>query len=98
EAVLSGLFGVRAAQLLGFEERAEGAAHLSGLLIGGEVAGARNLYGAGSAVTLIAAGGIAALYDRALQQAGFSVTRIDAEDASRGGLFHSAQTIWGAQS
>ncbi|MBN7759935.1 2-dehydro-3-deoxygalactonokinase [Nitratireductor aquibiodomus] len=94
DASLSGLFGVRAAQLLGYEPRDDGAAHLSGLLIGGEVAGARSLYGADAAVTLIASGGVSALYETALARAGFTVTLIDAETASRNGLYRSARQIW----
>ena len=39
-ALTASLFRLRAAQLLGFEQRADGAARLSGLLIGAEIADA----------------------------------------------------------
>ncbi|EIM74743.1 2-keto-3-deoxygalactonate kinase [Nitratireductor aquibiodomus RA22] len=93
-AALSGLFGVRAAQLLGFEERADGAAHLSGLLIGGEISAARGLYGEGLEVVLIASHPVDALYRTALERQGFSVALKDAGEASRAGLFNSAKRIW----
>ena len=75
------LFQLRAGQLLGFEERRDGAARLSGLLIGAEIAAARTRHGAIRAVTLIASGVLASLYGAALATAGFAVTQVDAEQA-----------------
>ena len=93
-AVLSGFFGVRAAQLLGLESRGDGAAHLSGLLIGGEVSAARELFGMDDRVTLIASDPIKTLYATAMEKQGFRVVSKDAGEASRAGLFRSAKRIW----
>jgi 2-dehydro-3-deoxygalactonokinase len=90
------LFRVRAAQLLGFEQRSEGAARLSGLLIGMEIAAAvRQAGGEAPAVRLIAADKLKALYACALREAGLRVTVADAENASRQGLFKAATHLWG---
>lgn len=91
---LGGLFGVRAAQLLNFEARADGAAHLSGLLIGAETSAARQNFPDYTDVTLVASGSIADLYNAALQRVGLNVRHVDADDAVRRGLFSAAQSIW----
>jgi 2-dehydro-3-deoxygalactonokinase len=90
------LFRLRAAQLLGFEQRGDGAARLSGLLIGTEIADVRHQYGA-QALRLIGAGQLGRLYEAALKAQGFDVTVVDAEAASRRGLAKAAMNIWGAQ-
>jgi 2-dehydro-3-deoxygalactonokinase len=89
------LFRLRAAQLLGFEERAHGAARLSGLLIGTEIADARQRHGAPRSLRLIGAGQLGELYKAALTAQGFEVMAIDAEQASRHGLGKAAIKIWG---
>ena len=91
------LFSLRAAQLLGFQQRADGAARLSGLLIGTEIADARSRYGTQDPVRLIGAGRLGQLYAEALAQAGFSITSIDAERASQRGLSKAAIHLWGHQ-
>jgi 2-dehydro-3-deoxygalactonokinase len=91
------LFRLRAAQLLGFERRADGAARLSGLLIGSEIADALHRYGAPQSLRLIGAGQLGRLYEGALTAQGFDVTAVDAEQASRLGLGKAAINIWGAQ-
>ena len=91
---LGGLFGVRAAQLLSFETRADGAAHLSGLLIGAEALAARQNFPDYGDVTLIASGSIVDLYNAALQRMGLNVRHVDADDAVRRGLFSAAHSIW----
>ena len=90
------LFRLRAAQLLGFEQRADGAARLSGLLIGTEIADVRHQYGV-QALRLIGTGQLGRLYEAALKAQGFDVTVVDAEEASRLGLAKAAINIWGAQ-
>jgi 2-dehydro-3-deoxygalactonokinase len=92
----SSLFRLRAAQLFGFEQRADGAARLSGLLIGTEVADALHRCGAPS-LRLIGAGQLGSLYEAALRAQGFDVTAVDAEAASRLGLGKAAINLWGAQ-
>jgi len=95
-ALTASLFRLRAAQLLGFEQRADGAARLSGLLIGSELADAMGRHGALRSVRLIAAGALGKLYESALGAQDIDVTVVDAEQASRRGLAKAAQKIWGA--
>lgn len=91
------LFRLRAAQLLGFERRADGAARLSGLLIGTEIADVLDRHGSPQSLRLIGAGSLGRLYQAALRAHGVDVTAIDAEEASRRGLGKAAIHIWGAQ-
>ena len=93
--VLSQLFSVRAAQLLDFEMKSAGAAHLSGLLIGAEVATMISAYGPQPIVTLVSAGPLCDLYAEALNQAGVTFKLIDAEKAARTGLLRAASQLWG---
>lgn len=96
-ALTASLFRLRASQLLGFEQRADGAARLSGLLIGTEIADAVHRHGPLHSVRLIAAGALGQLYAAALATQGLEVTTVDAEQASRLGLGKAAMHIWGAQ-
>ena len=89
----SALFRLRAAQLLGFEQRADGAARLSGLLIGSEIAGATKRYGK-QPVRLLASGDLGALYENALKHLGYAVETDDAEQTARRGLMKAAAGIW----
>jgi 2-dehydro-3-deoxygalactonokinase len=89
------LFRLRAAQLLGFEQRTDGVARLSGLLIGSEIADALSRYGAQHGLLLIGAGALGDLYRSALTASGFDVRSVDAERASRRGLCKAANAIWG---
>lgn len=91
------LFRLRAAQLLGLEQRADGAGRLSGLLIGTEIADVVRRHGAPHSLRLIGAGGLGRLYEAALTAQGFELTMVDAEQASRLGLGKAAIRIWGAQ-
>lgn len=93
----SSLFKLRAAQLLGFEQRTDGADRLSGLLIGTEIADATARFGQPQQLRLLRAGHLGQLYEMALRERGFDVTTDDAEQASRQGLAKAAINIWGAQ-
>jgi 2-dehydro-3-deoxygalactonokinase len=93
----SSLFRLRAAQLLGFEARGDGADRLSGLLIGTEIADAAARFGQPRSLRLLRAGHLGQLYEMALRERGFDVTVDDAEQASRRGLGRAAINIWGAQ-
>jgi 2-dehydro-3-deoxygalactonokinase len=95
-ALTASLFRLRAAQLLGFEQRVDGAARLSGLLIGTELADAARRHGSLRSVRLIAAGSLGRLYEAALTGQGVDVTAVDAEQAARLGLGKAAINIWGA--
>ncbi|MGH6760308.1 MAG: 2-dehydro-3-deoxygalactonokinase [Phyllobacterium sp.] len=92
--ITSALFSVRAAQLLGFAGKTDGVAHLSGVLIGAELAGARAAYGGAREVTLVASGRLEQLYRAALNELGVTVTVVDADSAVRRGLFKAARTLW----
>jgi len=83
------LFKIRSSSLLYDLPASDAPAALSGLLIGVEIASARRLYGNGQ-VVLIASGPLAALYQAALRQAGYSTTVIDADQAVRAGLAAAA--------
>ncbi|WP_370673742.1 2-dehydro-3-deoxygalactonokinase [Pleomorphomonas sp. PLEO] len=93
-ALTSSLFRIRSAMLLGFANKGDGAARLSGLLIGTEMADALRRYGRQKPVRLIATGSLAALYEAALAHAGFISTTADAELASRRGLARVALALW----
>lgn len=93
----SSLFRLRAAQLLGFEARGDGADRLSGLLIGTEIADATARFGQTRSLRLLRSGRLGELYEVALREHGFEVTTDDAEQASRQGLAKAAVHIWGAQ-
>jgi 2-dehydro-3-deoxygalactonokinase len=95
-ALTTSLFRLRAAQLLGFEQRADGAARLSGLLIGTEIADALDQFGQPQSLRLIGTGSLGRLYEAALSQQGFDVKVLDADEASRLGLGKAAINIWGA--
>jgi 2-dehydro-3-deoxygalactonokinase len=96
-SLTASLFRLRAAQLLGFEQRADGAARLSGLLIGTELAAALQRFGPLRSVRLIGAGALGRLYEGALAGQGLDVTAIDAEQASRLGLAKAAIALWRAK-
>lgn len=96
-ALTASLFRLRAAQLLGYEQRADGAARLSGLLIGTELADATRRHGPIQSVRLIGAGSLGKLYEAALAGRGLDVKAVDAEQASRRGLAKAALKIWGAK-
>lgn len=89
---LAMVFSIRASQLLGFEEHSEGAAHLSGLLIGAEIGAAKDIYGAGPA-GLVASERLNGLYKPVMEQAGFRVILFDGEEAVRNGLLAAARQI-----
>jgi 2-dehydro-3-deoxygalactonokinase len=94
-ALTASLFRLRAAQLLGFEQRVDGAARLSGLLIGAELADATRRHGSLRSIRLIGAGALGRLYEAALTGHGLDVTAVDAEQASQLGLAKAATSIWG---
>jgi 2-dehydro-3-deoxygalactonokinase len=93
----SSLFRLRAAQLLGFEQRGDGMDRLSGLLIGTEIEDAADRFGRPSSLRLLRAGNLGQLYEAALRVCGIDVIAHDAEEASRHGLSRAAINIWGAQ-
>ncbi|MHC5234391.1 2-dehydro-3-deoxygalactonokinase [Brucella sp. LJL56] len=92
EQALAMLFQIRASQLLNFEQHTDGAAHLSGVLIGAEVGTTLRIYGAGEA-GLVASERLNRLYQPVMEQAGFSVQLFDGEKVVRAGLLAAARLI-----
>ncbi len=89
-AVLALLFSVRSEGLFGAITPEDLASYLSGLLIGAEVAQFRP--SESRVVTLIGAADICALYDMALERAGFpDIDIVSGEDAAARGLWTLAQ-------
>jgi 2-dehydro-3-deoxygalactonokinase len=81
--LLAALFGVRAAVLCGQRAAADGAAYVSGLLIGSDVA-AQGL-GPGDTVHLLADASLGALYGAAIGATGARVVAVDSEAAFTAG-------------
>ncbi|VVT15060.1 2-oxo-3-deoxygalactonate kinase [Sphingomonas sp. EC-HK361] len=81
--LLSALFGVRPASLLGLREDADAASYVSGLLIGSDV---RAQVGAGDTVHLLADPALGALYAAAIAQVGASAILIDSHAAFVAGI------------
>lgn len=92
DEALAMLFQIRASQLLGFEQHGDGAAHLSGVLIGAEVGAARRIHGGGEA-GLVASERLNRLYAPVMEQAGFRVRLFDGEKVVRAGLLAAARSI-----
>jgi 2-dehydro-3-deoxygalactonokinase len=84
--VLHAAFAARANVLLETMPAAMVKPYLSGLLVGGEVAGALALYGDLEAVHVIATSGQAALYGQALEAAGVTATIVEPDGALLKGL------------
>ncbi|OWY05949.1 hypothetical protein B6V73_03815 [Thioclava sp. JM3] len=86
------LFALRAGALLGAQSPETAACRLSGLLIGWELAAARDLW-QGQPVALIGSPVLSPLYTRALAGRGIDATSQDAEDVTLAGLYAAHQTI-----
>ena len=92
------LFTVRTRQVLGHLAEADAASYLSGLMIGGDVAGGLALFGDTARVqpvVLVGGAGLAANYARALELAGCASRKIAGEDAVRTGLTLAWRQIFG---
>jgi 2-dehydro-3-deoxygalactonokinase len=92
---LASLFSVRTRQLLGNVSREHNLAYLSGLVIGGEIAAARDLgaLGPGTAIRIIGSRSLARAYANALEVAGFDAEALDGSELVLDGLTHLARTI-----
>lgn len=88
------LFGARSGQLLHGLSSAGAKARISGTLIGAELAGGLSSAGKGAAITLVASGGLQALYETAFQCLSITYRTIDADAAVRRGLSAAAKAIW----
>ena len=93
QAILNKLFTIRSMPLLLKGDTAKSMPdRLSGLLIGLEIAGV-NIENQ-APVLLVANGGLADRYRRALQVFGIDATVSNSTDTAQQGLFHAAQEIW----
>jgi len=91
ELIANALFSVRAGWLVHDRKPTDQLARLSGLLIGLEVAGGRTLYGKPQQVLLLSDGMMGGLYASALEIAGLTVKRVEADELVRDGLFMAAK-------
>lgn len=94
-SLMTRLFELRAGQLLDLMPPEDGAAYLSGLLIGAEIGTLRPRLDA--PLALVGAGELGALYAAALSRAGLSFDRFDAAEATRRGLALAGSRIWSAR-
>ena len=94
QEAMAQLFAVRAGPLLALRDPGEGAARLSGGLIGLELAAARSRFGDLSQVTLVGAGSLGELYGAALSAVDVAVTEVDADIAVREGLHAAALVLY----
>lgn len=88
------LFSARSGMLLHGLAPADAKARISGTLIGLEIAGALDASAPGTPITLVASGGLGALYESALDAAGVEPIVIDADAAVRAGLAVAARALW----
>lgn len=93
QEAMAQLFAIRAGPLLSLRDPAEGAARLSGGLIGLELAAARSRFGTLSEVVLAGSGRLGDLYIAALGAVDVPVTKADADTAVRAGLHAAARAL-----
>ncbi|MGV8936580.1 MAG: 2-dehydro-3-deoxygalactonokinase [Allorhizobium sp.] len=93
-SLTASLFSIRAAGLLSSLSAAAGAAHLSGLLIGAELAGVRTYLAGGGPVYLIGSSALNPLYTQALSLAGQTAVPLDGGELVRKGLLAAAQMLF----
>lgn len=94
QEAMARLFAVRAGPLLSLRDPTEGAARLSGGLIGLELAAARSRFGDLSQVALVGAGRLGGLYRAALQAVDVEVVEVNADIAVRAGLHAAALALY----
>lgn len=80
------MFETRSRQLLDGMSPADAMGYLSGLLIGADVAAARDWFGPIETVTVIGAGGLSDLYVKALDKIGVGASVVDGDAAVLAGL------------
>lgn len=90
----SQLFAARSGQILHGMSATDAIAHISGSLIGAEIAGALIDLKVGSKVVLVATGRLQSLYKAAFQILNIDFVIIDADAAVLSGLATAARSIW----
>lgn len=96
ESLTGALFSIRAGMLLGSSEPAAAASTLSGLLIGAEMAAAREAGFLSVRPTLVSSGALAESYRAAFAIAGIGFDEADAEEAVLAGLRRAAFELFAA--
>lgn len=91
------LFSIRAGSLLAGKDATEGAARLSGLLIGAEIAGMQALAPKTTPVRLIGSASLGTLYLSALERAGLKGEQLDGSALVRLGLMAAARKLFTAE-
>ncbi len=94
QALTANLFGIRAGELLGFNEPHSADEAISGMLIGSEIAAGKTGLGLGERVHLIATGAIAERYGEAFGMAGIDHVLHDADQCVIAGLSSIARQIF----
>ena len=92
---LAAIFSVRARQLLDGVSREDNLAYLSGLVIGGEIAAARDAgaYKDGAPIRIVGAKSLARAYHKAFAAIGRPTEQIDGTEMVVAGLVHLARVI-----
>ncbi len=91
------LFGARSGQILHGLSPADATAHISGALIGAEIAGAMADVAAGTTIVLVATGRLQALYEAGFAALDLKSTTLDADSAVLKGLATAAHALWRRQ-
>lgn len=97
EGLSRGLLSIRTVALVTDACPGEGAARLSGLLIGVEIGSLRGLW-PDLPMVVLGASSLSGLYVRVLRAAGMGVTQVNAEDATISGLASAYRTLKGQMS
>ena len=90
----SKLFGARSGQILHGMSSTDAVAHISGSLIGAEIAGATEGSKTIGTIVLVATGRLKSLYERAFGILGLHSVTVDADDAVLRGLAKAASVLW----
>lgn len=92
--VLTRLFAARPHSLLNQMSDDDASAHISGTIVGQDIAGAIARFAPVHATTLVGSGHLGDLYSQALQIAGLQSKIVDGDELAILGLSHAAKLIW----
>lgn len=92
--ILTRLFAARPHSLLNDMSDDDAAAHISGTIIGQDIAGAIARFAPVYATTLVGSGHLGDLYTQALKIAGLQSKMVDGDELAILGLSHAAKLIW----
>ncbi|MDZ7824161.1 MAG: 2-dehydro-3-deoxygalactonokinase [Ahrensia sp.] len=92
--ILTRLFSARPNSLLHDLSNDDAAAHISGTIIGQDIAGAMARFSPMHSVALVGSGHLGTLYASALEIAGLKAQLYDGDELALGGLCHAARLMW----